>query len=412
MSTEDSGHPGVPVEYTTWRKNRWEEVAGPGGKAGTVQLAMVSHPEPGVPGLPGRWEVSTSGVLTLTVTAADGVSIGGRPVTGALDVKSGSQVELADGRVCFVQGRGGTYGMVVWDPSAPVLTRLRDIASYPYDPSWVVDAEYQALPGRTVEVERLTSPRSKETVSAPGDLVVEIGGQEHTLVVLESVPGLRLAAFTDPSSGTDTPEIGRWLILPPDEGSTLRVDFNQVILPHHVFSTAFPCPIPLEANHLPVVVDAGERAPVLAERNRSTVTEPDKEGQDGTMEPELTQKAVQYLRHLEKFDFASMRAMCADTATVWHNDGKGEQTIEENLEQLEQMSSGGGVVALRYEITRQFQKPDEVLQQHVLHINMPDGSGTELPVAMYFGFKDGLIDRIEEYANMTAPNESNVSDDS
>ncbi|MFD4402910.1 hypothetical protein ACFWPH_09110 [Nocardia sp. NPDC058499] len=52
MSTEDSGHPDVPVEYATWRKNRWEEVAGPGGKAGAVQLAMVSHPEPGVPGLP------------------------------------------------------------------------------------------------------------------------------------------------------------------------------------------------------------------------------------------------------------------------------------------------------------------------------------------------------------------------
>ncbi|WP_280459657.1 DUF1684 domain-containing protein [Nocardia carnea] len=397
------------MEYATWRKNRWEEVAGPGGKAGTVQLAMVSHPEPGVSGLPGRWEVSASGVLTLTVTAADGASIGGRPVTGAVEVESGSQVELADGRVCFVQGRGGTYGMVVWDPSAPVLTRLRDIASYPYDPNWVVDAEYRPTPGRTIEVERLTSPRSKETVSAPGDLVVELGGREYTLVVLESVPGLRLAVFTDPSSGTDTPEIGRWLILPPDEGTNLRVDFNKVTLPHHVFSTAFPCPIPLEANHLPVVVDAGERALVLDGTSRSTGTEPDDRGQDEIMEPELIEKAVQYLRHLEHFDFASMRAMCTDTATVWHNDGKGEQTIEENLEQLGQMSSGGGVVALRYEITRQFQKPDEVLQQHVLHIDMPDGAGTELPVAMYFGFQGGLIDRIEEYANMTPPNEGSAS---
>ncbi|MGO2023055.1 MAG: hypothetical protein ACTH2N_11860 [Brachybacterium tyrofermentans] len=64
---------------------------------------------------------------------------------------------------------------------------------------------------------------------------------------------------------------------------------------------------------------------------------------------------------------------------------------------------------MRYEITRQFQKPGEVLQQHVLHINMPDGAGTELPVAMYFGFQDGLIDRIEEYANMTPPNGSRAS---
>ncbi|MFJ2758809.1 hypothetical protein ACIO3S_24635 [Nocardioides sp. NPDC087217] len=61
------------------------------------------------------------------------------------------------------------------------------------------------------------------------------------------------------------------------------------------------------------------------------------------MEPELTEKAVQCLRHLEKFDFASMRAMCADTATVWHNDGKGEQTTEENRVQLAQMSGGGSV---------------------------------------------------------------------
>ena len=35
-------------------------------------------------------------------------------------------------------------------------------------------------------------------------------------------------------------------------------------------------------------------------------------------------------------------------------------------------------------------------------------SGTELPVAMYFGFKDGLIDRIEEYANMAPPSEGNA----
>ena len=266
MADENSGHPGVPAEHSSWRRKRWEEVAGPGGTAGTVQLATVSHPEPGVPGLPGRWEVSASGALALTVAAEDGVSIGGRPVTGAVDLESGSQVELADGRVVHVRGRGGTFGMVVWDPSAPVLARLRDIDRHPYDPSWVLDAEYRAMPGRTVEVGRLTSPRSTERVSAPGDLVVEIGGQEHTLVVLETVPGLRLVVFTDPSSGTDTPEIGRWLVLPPDEGSSLRVDLNQVILPHHVFSSAFPCPVPLRENHLPVVVDAGERAPVLDPR--------------------------------------------------------------------------------------------------------------------------------------------------
>jgi hypothetical protein len=42
---------------------------------------------------------------------------------------------------------------------------------------------------------------------------------------------------------------------------------------------------------------------------------------------------------------------------------------------------------------------------------MPGGSGMELPVAMYFGFKDGLIDRIEEYANMTPPDQGSTSNE-
>lgn len=136
---------------------------------------------------------------------------------------------------------------------------------------------------------------------------------------------------------------------------------------------------------------------------------PDTKGQADTMGLELTETAVQYLRHLEKLNFSGMRALCTDTATVWHNDGTGEQTIDQNLQQLEQNAGGGSGVELRYDIVRQFHKPDEVLQQHVLHITMPGRPGMELPVAMYFGFKNGLIDRIEEYATMTPPAESSPS---
>lgn len=264
MTAENTDLADTPAEHATWRKNRWAEITEPGGKAGTVALAVFSEPGEVAQDLPGRWEVDASGTLTLTLTAADGVSIGGEPATGVVEVASGTQVHLPDGRVCFVSGRDGTYGMVVWDPSAPVQTGLRDIATYPYDPRWVVEAEYRPTPGRTVEVERLTSPRSTESVSAPGDLVVELDGEKHTLVVLEAVPGIRLAVFTDASSGTGTPETGRWLTLPPDKGeNTFQVDFNQVTLPHHVFSTAYPCPLPPGTNHLPLTVDAGERAAVL-----------------------------------------------------------------------------------------------------------------------------------------------------
>ena len=76
-----------------------------------------------------------------------------------------------------------------------------------------------------------------------------------------------LITFTDGTSGTDTPGMGRWLILsrPKDATGTARIDFNRAVVPHHMFSAAFPCPLPPRENHLPLRVEAGERAPVFEE---------------------------------------------------------------------------------------------------------------------------------------------------
>ncbi|WP_283134634.1 nuclear transport factor 2 family protein [Rhizohabitans arisaemae] len=109
----------------------------------------------------------------------------------------------------------------------------------------------------------------------------------------------------------------------------------------------------------------------------------------------ICDKAVESLRRLEAYDFAGMRSMCTGKATVWHNDGKGNQSIDEKLEQL------GPLVAtldsLKYEVVRQFHNSHEVFQQQVLHLAMADGSRAEMHAAMYFRFEDGLIDRIEEF---------------
>ncbi|GAA5091862.1 hypothetical protein [Nocardia iowensis] len=110
----------------------------------------------------------------------------------------------------------------------------------------------------------------------------------------------------------------------------------------------------------------------------------------------IGEKAIRCLRYLEACNFDNVRAMCTSTATVWHNDGRGEQAIGEKLEQLKPLVNT--VESLRYEVARQFHNSNEVLQQNVLHLVMNDGSRSELHAAMYFRFKGDLIDRIEEYA--------------
>jgi SnoaL-like domain len=112
---------------------------------------------------------------------------------------------------------------------------------------------------------------------------------------------------------------------------------------------------------------------------------------------DIEDKAIAYLRHLENADWAGARAMCADTASVWHNDGKGDETIEQNINGMKDQIDA--IESMRYDIVRQFSRPDEVLQQHVVKVATKQGVRGEVHAAVYFRFEDGLITRIEEYAN-------------
>jgi limonene-1,2-epoxide hydrolase len=115
------------------------------------------------------------------------------------------------------------------------------------------------------------------------------------------------------------------------------------------------------------------------------------------MSQNLTDKAIAYLRHLEHRDWASARMMCSQTASVWHNDGKGDQTIEANIAGMQ--SQIDSIESMRYDVIRQFSQSDEVLQQHVVDLATTNGMRGQVHAAAYFRFEDGLITRIEEYAN-------------
>lgn len=109
----------------------------------------------------------------------------------------------------------------------------------------------------------------------------------------------------------------------------------------------------------------------------------------------ITERATRFLQCMETFDFEKMRAMCTDTASVWHNDGTGEQALTDKLEQLKSLADN--VESLKFDITRQFHDSNEVLQQNILSMTMKDGSRSEVYAATYFRFDSLLIDRMEEY---------------
>lgn len=373
----------IPAEHRAWRRARWQDIAGPNGKAKIVANGTVIGRDTHViAGVPGQWSTTVTGALTVTASAEDGVTVNGATAIGTIEVPADGTLVFPQGRVGFVTGSDGAYGLVVRDDAALAESGITGIDTYPYDPAWVVEGEYRAAPqGRRIEVGRLTTPRSAEAIPAPVDLAVVIDGTEYVLAVLEDSPGRRLVIFTDETNGSETPDIGRWLVLPLlDPGSALTVDFNRATLSyHHVNPAIFFCPLPPPGNTLPMRIQAGERTYVY---DRSQ---------------DHRDSAITYLRHLENRDWTSARTMCSETATVWHNDGKGDQTVDENIAGMERQI--GAIESMRYDITRQFSQPNEVLQQHVVNIATNDGARGQVHAAVYFRFEGGLITRIEEYAN-------------
>ncbi|MGW4069245.1 nuclear transport factor 2 family protein [Nocardia grenadensis] len=116
---------------------------------------------------------------------------------------------------------------------------------------------------------------------------------------------------------------------------------------------------------------------------------------------------LRYLRNLENGDFATARSLCSPAATVWHNDGKGEQTIDENVSSMEDQFPS--IESMRYEVIRQFADQDGVLQQHIVHVATTGGMRGTLHAAAYFGFDGDLITRIEEYANFVPSDRTDLA---
>ncbi|MGW1784014.1 nuclear transport factor 2 family protein [Streptomyces sp. NPDC002143] len=113
------------------------------------------------------------------------------------------------------------------------------------------------------------------------------------------------------------------------------------------------------------------------------------------MKPNKIEKINTFLRILEKYDFSGAQAMCTEKAVVWQNNSVVEQPIAERMAQFSSFVTN--LKSLRYDVERQFEHENELLQQQVLHLHLADGSHQEIHALLYFRFEGDLVDRIEEY---------------
>ena len=104
---------------------------------------------------------------------------------------------------------------------------------------------------------------------------------------------------------------------------------------------------------------------------------------------------IRFFAALEAGDIATVRAIYAPDALIWHNDDLIEQPVEENLKVLAGLHKA--LSGLHYEVIRRAPAADGVIQQHILRGTLPDGQEVALHAAMYLQVRDGYVTRIEEY---------------
>lgn len=103
---------------------------------------------------------------------------------------------------------------------------------------------------------------------------------------------------------------------------------------------------------------------------------------------------------IEAGDAATVAAIYAGDIAVWHSNDGLEQTKEQNLRVLDWLVRN--TTSREYRSIRRYEIDGGFVQQHDLHVELPDGRSADLPACIVAKVSGGQITRIDEYIDSTA----------
>jgi uncharacterized protein (DUF1684 family) len=155
--------------------------------------------------------------------------------------------------------RGGKHALRVKDAAAPTRTGFTGIPYFDIDPSWRIDARFEAYEeARTIEIATVVG--TIEEYPNPGRIVFERDGKTHSIeALIEQGSDAYFLIIADRSSGKETYGMARYLYAGPPVEGRIVVDFNKAYNPPCAFTAYATCPMPPDGNRLDLYVAAGEK---------------------------------------------------------------------------------------------------------------------------------------------------------
>lgn len=266
LSAEDLARQSPEEQLAYFHERRELSVVQPLGSLALTNTQLVDVEQP-IWGVPGRWAPLPAGESGLRViaTAADGIRVDGVLVDGEAvargkDDPAPSDIVFSDTvRGAVIAQSGGGYALRVWDAQSEAIENFGGIDAFPYDPAWVITAEWVENPaGTTLGFEHLKDEGVTREEVIPGSIRFSRDGVDYDLAAFKSGRALQIV-FADATSGDSTYSVGRFLFVAPNPDGTITLDFNRAILPPCAFSYAFNCPLPPKQNRFGIAIEAGEK---------------------------------------------------------------------------------------------------------------------------------------------------------
>ena len=144
--------------------------------------------------------------------------------------------------------------------------KFKGLNYYPINPDYRVKAKFVKTENPVLFKMKTTTERLPE-YQKYGELHFVLNGEPRILEIYQSPeiiqkPGLEdylFVPFTDETNGTETYEVGRYIDFRVPSSEDVILDFNKSYNPYCSYGSAYSCPIPPQANHLPIKIVAGEK---------------------------------------------------------------------------------------------------------------------------------------------------------
>jgi len=259
-----------------WRAGRLARLTAPDGWLSLVGLHWLepgrntigSAPDNAIvlekaPAHLGVVDLREDGTAAIELASGASASIDGEPETHATlhDDRAQRPTRVSFGSVNFIViDRGGRKALRVRDEEAETRMHFAGIESFPVDPSWRIEAQWNPFDApRTLETMNVLG--QLESYPAPGKAVFERDGNRYELLPVIEIPGdeVLYLMFADGTSGKETYGAGRFLYTEPPRGGCIVIDFNKAYNPPCVFTPFATCALAPPENRLDLRVTAGEK---------------------------------------------------------------------------------------------------------------------------------------------------------